>query len=190
MPSVDIFPNFVIRWAQFLENLSRVWTQHFHNGVQELAYGTHWKHDYQGFPKANVCPFRKLCILVMGMASIDQSHRYRRPRADCRETSGKLWQDVLELLYVFEHKTQYLLIRAPYTRIVVCGNISTPNDFAKSNLSLYPHVFYSSNICEILLYNRQLVVITHALIYGVRAAYRSGKIIVRPVYWNPAIIII
>ena len=30
----------------------------------------------------------------------------------------------LELLYVFEHKTQYLLIRAPYTRIVVCGHIS------------------------------------------------------------------
>ena len=28
------------------------------------------------------------------------------------------------------------------------------------------------NICEILQYNRQLVVITHELIYGVRAAIR------------------
>ena len=31
---------------------------------------------------------------------------------------------------------------------------------------------YSSNICEILLYKRQLVVITHELIYGVWAAHR------------------
>ena len=40
---------------------------------------------------------------------------------------------------------------------------------------LVPNVLYSSNICEILLYNRHLVVITHELIYGVWAAYRQGK---------------
>ena len=52
----------------------------------------------------------------------------------------------------FEHKAQYHLIRAPYTRIVVFWHIS-----------------------NILLYNRQLVFITHELIYGVRAAIRQGK---------------
>ena len=34
-----------------------------------------------------------------------------------------------------------------------------PKDFKKSNLLWYPHVLYSSNICKILLYNRQLVVL-------------------------------
>ena len=34
------------------------------------------------------------------------------------------------------------------------------------------HVLYSSNVYEILLYNRQWVVITHKLICGVRAAHR------------------
>ena len=33
-------------------------------------------------------------------------------------------------------------------------------------------VLHSSTICEILLYNQQLVVITHELIYGGRTAYR------------------
>ena len=33
-----------------------------------------------------------------------------------------------------------------------------------------------------LLCNRQLVVITHELIYGVRAAHRSGKIAVKEDY--------
>ena len=34
---------------------------------------------------------------------------------------------------------------------------------------------YNSSICEILLHNRQWVVITHELICGVRAAYRKRK---------------
>ena len=40
----------------------------------------------------------------------------RAPLAACREPAGTLWQ----LCNVFiEHKTQYILIHAPYTRIVV-----------------------------------------------------------------------
>ena len=46
----------------------------------------------------------------------------RAPLAACREPAGKLWQ-LCEVLYVFEHKTQYLLIRAPFTRIVVFWHI-------------------------------------------------------------------
>ena len=34
----------------------------------------------------------------------------RAPLAACREPAGKLWQ-LCEVLYVFEHKTQYLLIK-------------------------------------------------------------------------------
>ena len=72
---------------------------------------------------------------------------------------------LLELLYVFENKTQYLLIRAHIPALWYVGtSVTYPNDFAESNLSLYPHVFYSSNICEILVYTQQLVIINHALI--------------------------
>ena len=40
-----------------------------------------------------------------------------------RKPAGKLWQ-LCKVLYVFEHKMQYLLIHAPYTRIVVFWHIS------------------------------------------------------------------
>ena len=47
----------------------------------------------------------------------------RAPLAACREPAGKLWQ-LCKVLYVFEDKTQYLLIHAPFTRIVVFWHIS------------------------------------------------------------------
>ena len=59
----------------------------------------------------------------------------RAPLAACRKSAGKLWQ-LCKVLYVFEHKTQYLLIHAPYTRIVVFWHIGNvpPSDFVESNL--------------------------------------------------------
>ena len=47
----------------------------------------------------------------------------RATLAACRESAGKLWQ-LCKVLFVFEHKTQYILIHAPYTRIVVFWHIS------------------------------------------------------------------
>ena len=46
----------------------------------------------------------------------------RAPLAACRELAGKLWQ-LCNVLYVFEHKRQYILIHAPFTRIVVFWHI-------------------------------------------------------------------
>ena len=46
----------------------------------------------------------------------------RAPLSACREPAGKLWQ-LCKVLNVFEHKTQYLLIHAPFTRIVVFWHI-------------------------------------------------------------------
>ena len=40
-----------------------------------------------------------------------------------REPAGS-YNRLLDVLYVFEHKMQYLLIHAPYTRIVVFWHIS------------------------------------------------------------------
>ena len=47
----------------------------------------------------------------------------RVPLVACREPEGKLWQ-LCKVLYVFEHKAQYILIHAPFTRIVVFWHIS------------------------------------------------------------------
>ena len=46
----------------------------------------------------------------------------RAPLAACRDQTGKLWQ-LCKVLYVFEHKTQYILIHDPFTRIVVFWHI-------------------------------------------------------------------
>ena len=54
---------------------------------------------------------------------INQSHRYGRRQADCREPTGS-YDKTTRTAICFEHKTQYLLTRAPYTRIVVFWLIS------------------------------------------------------------------
>ena len=63
------------------------------------------------------------CCQVRCQGLIDQSHRYGRPQAACPKPAGShdktTWTAIC-----FEHKTQYLLIRAPYTRIVVFWHIS------------------------------------------------------------------
>ena len=46
----------------------------------------------------------------------------RATLAACPKPAGKLWQ-LCKVLYVFEHKTQYILIHAPFTHIVVFLNI-------------------------------------------------------------------
>ena len=116
--------------------------------------------------------------------TIDQSHRCGHRQAACREPAGS-YDKTTRTPICFEHKTQYLLIRAPYTRIVVFWHISKiPPWLGRVKLVVIPpHVLYSNYICEILLYNWQLVVITHELIYGVRVLSARGKIIVKQVYW-------
>ena len=47
----------------------------------------------------------------------------RAPIAARYEPAGKLWQ-LCKVLFVFEHKMQYLLIHAPLTHIVVFRHIS------------------------------------------------------------------
>ena len=47
----------------------------------------------------------------------------------------------------------------------------TTKDFIESNLLRYPLTSYSSNICEIMLYRRQLLFSAYKMIYVVRAAH-------------------
>ena len=47
----------------------------------------------------------------------------RAPLAACRKPVGS-YNKLFEVVYVFEHKTQYLLIQTPYKGIVVFWHIS------------------------------------------------------------------
>ena len=95
--------------------------------------------------KLRVCPlfeistidqplFRGWGPLVRG--GIDQSHRYRCHQAACCEPAGSY-------ATCFEYKTQYLLIRAPYTPIVVFWHISNiPPMISQSQINCNCPTFY------------------------------------------------
>ena len=59
------------------------------------------------------------------------------PLAACQEPAGKLWQ-LCKVLYVFEHKAQYILIHTPFTRIVVFWHIRVT----------YHQLFHSQICCN------------------------------------------
>ena len=81
-----------------------------------------------------------------GLHPIDQSHRYGRPQAACREPAGS-YDKTTRTAICFEHKTQYLLIRAPYTRIVVFWHISNiPPMISQSLISCNTPTFYIAAI--------------------------------------------
>ena len=78
--------------------------------------------------------------------AIDQSHRYGRPQATCREPAGS-YDKTTRTTICFEHKTQYLLIRAPYTRIVVFWHTSNiPPMISQSQISCNTPTFYIAAI--------------------------------------------
>ena len=81
------------------------------------------------------------CIIL-----IDQFHRYGRPQAACHEPAGS-YHKTTRTAICFEHKTQYLLIRAPYTRIVVFWHISKiPPMISPSQISCNTPTFYIAAI--------------------------------------------
>ena len=66
---------------------------------------------------------------------IDQSHRCGHRQAACREPAGS-YDKTTRTAVCFEHKTQYLLTRAPYTRIMVFWHISKiPPTIGQSQIS-------------------------------------------------------
>ena len=54
-------------------------------------------------------------------------------------------------------------------------SVTYPQGFHKVKFVIIPHVLYKINICEILSYNRQSLVLGYQLICVVRAAYRWRK---------------
>ena len=95
-------------------------------------------------------PTRMSCVSskynIHCLNAIDQSHRYGRPQAACREPAGS-YDKTTRTALCFEHKTQYLLIRAPYTRIVVFWHISNiPPMILQSQISCITPTFYIAAI--------------------------------------------
>ena len=62
----------------------------------------------------------------------------RAPLVACRKPAGKLWQ-LCKVLYVFEHKTQYLLIHSPFTHIMVFWHIGNIDP-----MMLYSQICYNT----------------------------------------------
>ena len=95
------------------------------NGGRRVAGGHHWSTG--GTPHQPEYPLQLplswVAFTCSPVCSIDQSHRYGRHQAACREPAGT-YDKTTRTAICFEHKTQYILIRAPYTRIVVFWHIS------------------------------------------------------------------
>ena len=78
--------------------------------------------------------------------AIDQYHRYGGHQAACREPAGS-YDKTTWTAICFEHKTQYLLIRAPYIHIVVFWHISNiPPMILQSQISCNTPMFYIAAI--------------------------------------------
>ena len=86
--------------------------------------------------------------------AIDQCHRYGRHQAACREPAGS-YDKTTRTVICFEHKTQYILIRAPYTRIVVFWHISNISPMiSQSQISWNTPTFYIATIFVKYCYTR------------------------------------
>ena len=103
------------------------------------------------YPRSPFMPVIMLtsCLIPLAVSTswpIDQSHRYGHPHASCREPAGS-FDKTTRTAICFEHKTQYLLIRAPYTRIVVCWHISNINPMiSQCQISCNTPTFYIAAI--------------------------------------------
>ena len=90
-----------------------------------------------------VCVFLVLSVI---RCSCYWSHRYGRPQAACREPAGS-YDKTTRTAICFEHKTHYLLIRVPYTRIVVFWHISNiPSMISQSQVNCNTPTFYIAAI--------------------------------------------
>ena len=64
-------------------------------------------------------------------------------------------------------------------------SVMCPRRFRRVKFVIIPRVLYSSsNICEVLLYNRQLIAMMYELIYAVQTAHGEGKINLRLIYFS------
>ena len=116
-------------WRYYMETLSALWT--LFRGIHQSPVNS---------------PHKGSVALMLSTRRIDQSHRYGRPQAACHEPAGS-YDKTTRTDICFEHKTQYILILAPYTRIVVFWHISNiPPMISQSQITCNTPTFYIAAI--------------------------------------------
>ena len=137
-----------------LDDLAKVLCTHQHWWHGHVEHSNGWLKKVQkldptggrgrGGPKKTWTEVIDIKRLVLGL--IDQSHRHGRHQAACREPAGS-YDKTTGTTICFEHKTRYLLIGAPYTRIVVFWHISNiPPMISQSQISCNTPTFYKATI--------------------------------------------
>ena len=95
----------------------------------QFKINTHGCCSFQLYNAASAPPL-ELCFYTASVAWNERAgqlarrvSQMRSPLAACREPTGN-YNRQLDVLYVFEHSPQYILIHAPYTHIAVFRHIS------------------------------------------------------------------
>ena len=90
--------------------------------------------------------------------------------APCRDLAVD-YDTLSKLLYVFRHKTSQVLIHAHIPTLWYFDtSVTYPIDFAVKFVLIPPRFIYQQHLWNIAI--QPAVVMTHELIYGVRAAHR------------------
>ena len=111
-----------------------------------IFFWIYWNENHIPYILVIVCLTEKPNPWFSIRSSIDQSHRCGHRQAACREPAGS-YDKTTRTAICFEHKTQYLLIRAPYTRIVVFWHISKiPPMIGQSQISCNTPTFCIATI--------------------------------------------
>ena len=161
---------FICTWAQFrhcgfreqIDDLTQVCDNSMAKALEILQSYTNIKGSiYQAIVKDNIpciswlqlpiSHFRICCLKLYICMPCRCGHR----QAACREPAGS-YDKTTRTAICFEHKTQYLLIRAPYTSIVVFWHISNipppppppppPPMISQSQISCNTPTFYIAAI--------------------------------------------
>ena len=127
-----------LRASATAETIALTWKAPICNGSEVVSYNIDLGEKHQ-ISVGNVLDYVIKDLLpettYKWVQAIDPFHRCGRPQAACREPAGS-YDKTTQSAICFEHKTQYLLIRAPYTRIVVFWHTSnTPPMISQSQIS-------------------------------------------------------
>ena len=121
-----------------------VWWELFELNCNHLTCNPQINNNYDG---AHIKVMHRVMLkyshdLRAKLVSIDQSHRYGRHQAACSGPAGS-YDKTSRTAICFEHKTQYLLTRAPWNRIVFFWHISNiPPMILQSRISCNTPKFY------------------------------------------------
>ena len=113
---------------------------------QKPALPLYWRRPGQDCPHCHICYHSSEWFGYSLTFILCKRPKYGRHQAACREPAGS-YDNTTRTAICFEHKTQFILIRAPYTRIMVFWhNSNIPLMISQSQISCNTHTFYIAAI--------------------------------------------